>query len=67
MGQADLFTQMEMFMMASGKTTRLMVMAFIIILMVLNTKDNGKKTSSTDKDLKFGPTTQSMRVSMKKE
>ena len=63
MAKDDLFTPMVMFTLAIGLTIKLMVMETILIWMVPNTKENGKKINSTDMELKHGQTVLAIKAS----
>ena len=63
MAKVDLFTPMVMFTLAIGLTIKLMVMETILIWMVPNTKENGKKINSTDTELKHGQTVLAIKAS----
>ena len=49
MEKVDLFMQMEIFMMDTGRTIKLMALEFIVISMAQDTRDTGKKTNNTEK------------------
>lgn len=55
---------MVMFTRVNGVTIKLMALVDICILMVLNTKDIGKKTNSMDKAKRLGPMELNMKVTM---
>jgi hypothetical protein len=52
--KAASFMQMEMSTMDNGRTIRLMDSESTAILMAPNMRDTGRKTSSTEKDLRLG-------------
>lgn len=53
-------------MTENGRTIKRTVMAFTITLTVQNMKDNGSKTSSTERVLRFGPTMLNTKASIRK-
>ena len=62
MDAVDSSTLTEMYMMANGKTTRLMASDATTILMVPSTKATGMKISSMDAAKRSGPTVLNTRV-----
>jgi hypothetical protein len=67
MARVGLSMQMETFMMAIGRMTRLMVMEFTLILMAQDTKVHGEKTSNMEEAWKHGPMELATRVTMSME
>jgi len=57
---------MEMYMMENGRMIKRTDMAFTITQTVQNMKDNGTKTSSTERVLRFGPTMLNTKASIRK-
>lgn len=64
MAEADSFMQMEMYIKESGKTTKLMVMEFILVLINLTTLDNGAMIFNMDTAYKSGTITLLMKDSI---
>lgn len=61
MAKADSFMQMVTFTMVTGKTIKRMVLVFIVIWMVLDILDNGRKINNMGKDLRPGQMVQVTR------
>ena len=67
MEKEDLFTQMEMFMMVSGLTIKLMATEFTAILTGPNTRATGKKINNMETVSKHGLMEPSIKECMSKE
>jgi hypothetical protein len=67
MAGADSFMQTETSMRATGSMIRLMVSECTVILTGLSTKDSGRKTNSTEMELRPGLMVRGMRVSTSRE